>query len=104
MFQICDISVPVNCTPELLDNDKDISVILGGVAQLPHGEKLPIKGFPLGQGKVFGCLGETLLLGMEGREISFSFGRITCQQIDEIAQIARKHGVELCMPKRKLSY
>ncbi|MBF0443225.1 MAG: aminotransferase class III-fold pyridoxal phosphate-dependent enzyme, partial [Oligoflexales bacterium] len=44
---VCDISVPVNCTKELLLNKKDIKVIKGGVIALPGGEEIMINGYPL---------------------------------------------------------
>lgn len=101
---VCDISVPVNCKPELLEEESGVEVILGGVAALPGGEAIPLKGFPLADGNVFGCLGETLLLGLEESSSSFSYGRIHLDQVEQIGEIARKHGFSLIMEKRNQSY
>jgi predicted amino acid dehydrogenase len=92
---ICDISVPLNCTPELLNNKKDIKVISGGLAVLPNGEAMPMRAFPLPDGQVFGCLAETLLLGMAQRAESFSFGRIYCDKVDEIGELSKRFGFAL---------
>lgn len=91
---ILDLSVPHNCRPELIQNNKDIEVILGGIARLPNGETLPVKGFPLEAGQVYGCMAETLLLGLEGRLASFSLGRIDRQQVALTKAMAREHGFE----------
>lgn len=89
---ICDLSVPHNCGPALIHNNKSIEVIFGGVAHLPHGECIPVKGFPLEAGQVYGCMGETLLLGLEGFKKPFSLGNITLRQVEWIGEIAQKHG------------
>lgn len=89
---ICDLSVPHNCYPELIHNNKSIEVIFGGIIRLPNNETVPIKGFPLEPGQVFGCIGETLLLGLEEIKQSFSLGNITLDQVEQIGEIAKKHG------------
>lgn len=101
---LCDISVPVNCTPALLQNHQNIEIILGGVASLPHAESLPIKGLPLDSGQVFGCMGETLLLGLEGKVERFSFGNLKTRQLEEIAEIAETHGFLLHKSKKEIAY
>ena len=101
---ICDVSVPVNCTPELLENTSGIQVLLGGVAQLPNAEEIPIGGYPLEPGQVFGCLAETLLLGLEEWSDSYSYGRIRRDQVEKMGEIATHHGFTLSNVKRKESY
>ena len=77
---VYDISVPLNCTPELLANDKGIKVILGGIAALPNKEKITVKGLPIDEGYVYGCMGETILLGLEGHRGHYSLGAILLKE------------------------
>ena len=97
---VCDLSVPHNCTAALLNNSKGIEVIFGGIAELPNGEALPIKGFPLEKGQVYGCIGETLLLGLEGIHTSYSIGNIAHQQVLHLGEIAQQHGFKTMASKQ----
>ena len=96
---VYDISVPLNCSQELIDNDKNIKVILGGVVQLPQNEKLPMKGYPLGKGEAFACISETVLLGLERRYDNFSFGHLRPNQINDINKIGEQNGFKFKKPK-----
>jgi predicted amino acid dehydrogenase len=96
---VYDISVPLNCTPELIANDKDIKVILGGITALPNKEKIEVKGLPIDDGYVYGCIGETMLLGLEGRRGNYSLGAIVPEQVTEIGEIGKKHGFSFVKPK-----
>lgn len=98
---VCDISVPSNCSKELLNNNKDIEVIFGGIAKLPNKEDLQVKGFPLGPGEVFGCLGETILLGLCKRPDLISYGKISHPQIVQIEELADEFGFEVLCKKAK---
>ncbi len=97
---VCDISVPLNCTAELMNNQKNIDIILGGIAELPNAETIPIRSFPLEKGQVYGCLGETIILGLSGRTETFSYGRITLKKLDEIAKLAQEQGLRLSSSKK----
>ena len=96
---VYDISVPLNCSPELINNDKCIKVILGGVVQLPMQEKLPMKGYPLGKGEAFACISETILLGLEESEGNFSYGNLLPSQVRQINSIGEQHGFAFKKPK-----
>jgi len=51
-------------------------------------------GFP--QGKAYACMAETIALALEGRFEDYTLGKhITRERVDEITQIATKHGFEL---------
>ncbi len=89
---ICDLSVPHSCSPGLVHNNKSIEVIFGGIAQLPHAGSIPVKGLNLHPGEVYGCMGETLLLGLEKHFHSYSVGNISRSQVEWIGKIARRHG------------
>ncbi|MEI6950394.1 aminotransferase class III-fold pyridoxal phosphate-dependent enzyme [Paraflavisolibacter sp. H34] len=98
---VYDISVPLNVTPELFHNDKNIKVLVGGVVTLPHGEGLPLRGFPLPAGSVYACIAETLLLGLEQYKGAFSFSAITPEQVEVIGAIAQKHKFHFFREKTK---
>lgn len=101
---ICDISVPINCTDELLNNTKNIEVILGGVIALPNKEAIPVAGFPLPSGHAYACISETMLLGFENFKHSFSYGLLNKSQVYEIGEIAEKHGFTFGGMKKESSY
>jgi len=63
--------------------------------EVPGGTDLGFDfGFPPGQ--VYACMAETMALAMEGRYECFSLGReISLERVEEIAQLARKHGFRL---------
>ena len=88
---ICDISVPSNCTEELLENNK-IKVIQGGVVQLPNGENLCLKGLPLDSGQAHACMSETMIMGFEKSKKSYSHGDLLISQVKEIGELGRKNG------------
>jgi predicted amino acid dehydrogenase len=88
---ICDISIPSNCRKELLEN-KNMTVIHGGLVSLPNNESLHLKGLPLKKGQAFACMSETILMGFEQSEKSFSFGELLISQVNEIGKIGHKHG------------
>jgi len=88
---VCDISVPSNCTKELLENKK-IKVIQGGVVQLPNEESLCLKGLPLDSGQAFACMSETMLMGFEKSKKSYSFGDLLISQVKEIGELGIKNG------------
>lgn len=91
---ICDIATP---------NDVDVSVstqcpwcdlILGGLSTVPnttinlHGTRLP-------DNHVYGCVAETMLLGLEGITTNFSFGSMNSDQVRTIKSASKKHGFKL---------
>ncbi|MGQ1786636.1 MULTISPECIES: aminotransferase class III-fold pyridoxal phosphate-dependent enzyme [unclassified Saccharicrinis] len=95
---ICDISVPLNCTQELL-NDDDITVIKGGIVTLPSMDKMPLKGFPLRQGEAYACISETLIMGFNNSNETYSFGPIQPQNVLQIGKIGNKYGFGNVMGK-----
>ncbi len=101
---VYDISVPVNCTMDLINNNKNIKVIMGGIVALPNKEKLPLKGFPLQKGFAFACISETLLLGLENSISACSTGVILPEQVELIGEIGAKHGFVFAKSKLQLSY
>jgi acyl transferase domain-containing protein/acetylornithine/succinyldiaminopimelate/putrescine aminotransferase/predicted amino acid dehydrogenase/NADPH-dependent curcumin reductase CurA/NADP-dependent 3-hydroxy acid dehydrogenase YdfG/acyl carrier protein len=92
---ICDISVPADVSPEVLEKRPDVLVLRGGVVRLPDNPDLQLREASLPPGHAFACLAETALLGLDGYRHNFSFGEITKSEVDEIAEVGRRHGFTL---------
>jgi acetylornithine/succinyldiaminopimelate/putrescine aminotransferase/predicted amino acid dehydrogenase len=92
---VCDLSVPAAVEPEVRDLRPDMLIIGGGIARLPYGEHHGIIGFPLPPGQVYGCMAETMLLGLEGvRDATFT-GILPAEHVFRLAGMAKRHGFEL---------
>ena len=67
----------------------------GGIARLPFGEDHGIVGLPLPPGQVYGCMAETMLLGLEGvRDATFT-GNLPAEHVFRLAAMAKRHGFAL---------
>ena len=92
---VCDLSVPAAVRPEVKDERADVLLIGGGIARLPFGEDHGIVGFPLAPGHVYGCMAETMLLGLEGvRDATFT-GSLPAEHVFRLAAMAKRHGFTL---------
>ena len=92
---MCDLSVPAAVCPEVRSERPDVLVIGGGIARLPFGEHHGIIGFPLPPGQVYGCMAETMLLGLEGvRDATFT-GMLPAEHVYRLAAMAKRHGFGL---------
>ena len=92
---VCDLSVPAAVSRELRSERPDVTMMTGGIARLPFGEDHGIPGFPLPPGQVYGCMAETLLLGLEGvRDATFT-GMLPAEHVYRLAAMARRHGFAL---------
>lgn len=98
---VYDISVPNNCTEELIHNTKGIKVLLGGIVRIPNDFKKPSRVFPLDDGEAYACLSETILIGLEREMGSFSYGNINTKQVHSVNAIAKKHGLKYLKPKQE---
>ena len=65
-----------------------------GLAKLPEGSVIRFVGFPEGT-NAFGCLSETIMLGFEGTNSSYSKGNIQPRQIYELIRMQNSHGFQL---------
>jgi acetylornithine/succinyldiaminopimelate/putrescine aminotransferase/predicted amino acid dehydrogenase len=92
---VCDLSVPAAVCPDVRAARPDVLVIGGGIARLPFGEHHGIPGFPLPPGQVYGCMAETMLLGLEGiRDATFT-GNLPAEHVFRLAAMAKRHGFSL---------
>ncbi len=92
---VCDIARPRNVSRRVVEQCDDVLVIEGGVVELPGEVDFGFDfGFPPRQ--AYACMAETMLLAMEERYECFSLGRdISLDAVDEISQLASKHGFRL---------
>ncbi len=93
---ICDVGFPKNIAYADTGRD-DILVFAGGLCRLPS----PFRtGFEIGLPSpevLYGCFSEAIVLALEKRYESFSWGRgnITPEKMSEIHSLAKKHGFTL---------
>ena len=94
---ICDISVPSNVDASVYSDCDNVIVIPGGIVKLPIDDRFVIRGIPLKKGHIFACLGETLLMGLQNGDKKFkgSVGAISESNINDILELAEKHGFEV---------
>ncbi len=92
---VCDLSVPAAVSRDVRVLRPDVLVLNGGIARLPFGEDHGIIGFPLPAGQVYGCMGETMLLGLEGvRDATFT-GTLPVENVFRLKAMADRHGFAL---------
>ena len=71
----------------------DVLCLTGGLSKLPQSMPLNSKFLWFQHGMAPSCLGETIVLALEGREENFSLGRhLDLDSILEIGDLARSHG------------
>jgi len=90
---ICGTSVPSNLSREFRDHP-DLFAFDGGFASLPDDSVINFVGMP-DDGLAYGCLAETLALGFDGQNHSFSKGAVTSKQVYRIMEIAQTYGFDL---------
>ena len=100
---ICDISIPQDTDPEVLQLAQ-VQVIQGGVVQIEKSPNFHIGGIPLETGLSFACMAETILMGLEGIQTHYSYGRINRKQVKDMLTIADKHGFSLGRARIEDSY
>ncbi len=91
---ICCASIPSNISPQFDDLQTDYYTFDSGLARLPGDSEINFIGMPKNH-LAYGCLSETLLLGFEGLNHSFSKGRLATDQIYRVLELAREYGFDL---------
>lgn len=92
---VCDVARPRDVSKEVAEKRDDVLIIEGGVVEVPGNVNFNFDfGFP--KKTSYACMAETMMLALEQRYESFSIGRdLTVEQVEEITQIADKHGFKL---------
>jgi len=93
---VLDVARPRDVSRRVAQERDDVLVIEGGMVEVP-GEQADFHfnfGFP--PRKAFACMAETMALAMEGIFEDYTVGReLELWRIEQISQIARKHGFRL---------
>ncbi len=89
---ICDISAPSDVHPNVISERPNTFIINGGLVKLPFNEALTISGIPVKRGHCFGCMAETIIMGLEGIKEHSSFGKINSVNVQLMLDLAEKHG------------
>ncbi|MDD5729664.1 MAG: hypothetical protein PHN57_00850 [Candidatus Omnitrophica bacterium] len=98
---ICELT-PNNCSTNRNHIHNEISVIKGNIIKLPTEIRCNAN-FGLPRNTVSSALAETILLALEGKFVNYSFGdNINPDKLEEIADIATRHGFEVWLPEAPL--
>ena len=92
---VCDVAVPCDVHPRVAIERPLATVLRGGVVRAPLGQPLAISGMSLPPGEVYGCLAETLLMGLAGIGEDFSYGALDPMRVRRIRDLALMHGFAL---------
>lgn len=92
---ICDVARPRDVAAQVKAVREDVLVIDGGIVEVPGQVDFHFN-FGLPSGKTYACMAETMALAFEGRFEDYTIGReLTTEKVQEITQIAQKHGFRL---------
>jgi acetylornithine/succinyldiaminopimelate/putrescine aminotransferase/predicted amino acid dehydrogenase len=97
---VLDISRPSNVSAGLADRRPDITIVEGGLIQLPLGQEL---GFSIGlePGLIYACMAETMLLSLDRRQQSGSIGTdLSTELLSQLSLLSRKHEFRVAGPSR----
>jgi len=95
---VCDVAKPRNVAQADLSK-KGVLVFDGGLVKPPFPVNLgPFQNLP--EDMCWGCLGETMLLALEGETADYSLGRdLSLEEADRISEMAQRHGFEPAEPQ-----
>ena len=89
---ICDVAVPVDVDASVLEDRPNAVCLRGGTIRAPFGQDVSVAGISLPSGEIYGCLGETILMGLAGIGENFSYGNLSPLKIRRARDLARQHG------------
>lgn len=92
---ICDVATPSDVEPRISARRPEAVVLQGGVIKLPFGQECRIGGMPLPRGEIYGCLAETMIMGLEAIHQRYSYGCLSADRVRQITLLARKHGFDI---------
>jgi len=95
---VCDVSIPKNVNGRK-ENRPDVTLIDGGLIKLPFSANFGVDtGLP--KDIIYASMAETMLLALEENLVSYSLGdNINIDKLEEIANIAARHGFEVWVPE-----
>jgi predicted amino acid dehydrogenase len=89
---IADVAAPRDVDPSVAAARPHAHILKGGIVHLPGDQVLDLGGVGLRRGQIYGCLAETLILGLERTRDHFSYGPLDATKVRSIADAARRHG------------
>ena len=89
---ICDVAVPRDVHPRVAALRPNARIIRGGIVRLPLDQSIDVPALGLPRGRVYACLGESILLSLSGKTENFSFGPIRSERVREVSSLAKHHG------------
>ncbi len=96
---VVDVAVPASLTAkqreDLLNERKDISYLLGGIAKIPQAQSISTPIFPLNQGESYACMAETFAIGFSGKKNMLNIGDLKKEMVVEVMELATKAGFTL---------
>ncbi|RJO63504.1 MAG: hypothetical protein C4540_07030 [Candidatus Omnitrophota bacterium] len=94
---VCDVSLKRELA-ERIGERRDVTVIKGNLIRLPFNTNFSAKlGLP--DNIVYACIAEAMLLALEEKIVNYSLEEdINIDKLEEIANIAARHGFEVCVP------
>ncbi len=91
---VVDVGVPTDVQDSNLQRD-DVLILTGGLARLPESVDRESTFLWFHDGVIPSCLGETMVLALEGRAENYSLGReLSPDQVQEIGGVARRLGFD----------
>ena len=101
---VCDVAVPADVDPALGAQRPDIRIVRGGAVLLPErrGRDFTLGNLP--PDTVYACMGETILLGLEGHRHDFSVGAVQARRVEAVLARARYHGFGLVPPENEAGH
>lgn len=91
---VIDVGVPTDVQGTEAQRD-DVLILTGGLTRVPDTMGRDSKLLWFQHGMIPSCLGETIVLALEGRAENFSLGRsLDLDAIQEIGGIAKSHGLD----------
>ncbi len=97
---ICDLAVPEDVSLAV-KQQHNVTCFSGGVVELPEGNNFLTVGSGLPWNRVYACLAEALLLGLERRTDHFSFGHLKVERVKWILGVFHKHGFKIDLTSEK---
>lgn len=92
---ICDVAVPRDVAPSLEGERPNATVIRGGILRAPLGQRLDIPALRLPGSDLYGCLAETIVLGLAGHNGHYSYGPVSAGRVRQVKGWALQHGFEV---------
>ncbi len=88
---VCDLSRPANVSQEVANARPDVVVIDGGIIAAPDGSAFGQ--FGLGQGRIYACMAETMMLTLGGHLKNTSLGTdLSPETLQLVKALAAEHG------------